>query len=66
MILFLITRKRWFNKEIKFNFMEDILPSDINVLIGVNGIGKTYTLKVLIDFLLEINIGIKEIRERKV
>jgi len=44
-------------KEIKFNFSEDILPSDINVLIGGNGIGKTYTLKILIEFLLEINNG---------
>lgn len=42
---------------INFKFNSKTLPYDINVLIGPNGIGKSYTLKVLVEYLLGINEG---------
>lgn len=35
--------------DLKFRFNSGVLPYDINVLIGKNGIGKSYTLKLLVD-----------------
>jgi len=52
-------------KKIQFNFSETLLPSDINVLIGANGVGKTYTIKVLTDYLLKVGIGDIKILENE-
>lgn len=40
-----------------FNFNSDILPYDINVLIGPNGVGKSYTLKSLVEYWLGVGSG---------
>lgn len=44
-------------RKIYFKFSKQLLPSDINVLIGANGVGKTYTIKILTDYLLKIGRG---------
>ncbi|USP08167.1 ATP-binding protein [Aeromonas dhakensis] len=46
--LFLHTRTGQ-QKEIPFQFESSLLPYDINVLIGPNGIGKSHTLKSLVS-----------------
>ncbi|OYQ77021.1 hypothetical protein B9T12_09705 [Wohlfahrtiimonas chitiniclastica] len=40
-----------------FKFNSDLLPYDINVLIGENGIGKSYTLKSLVEYWLGVDEG---------
>jgi len=52
-------------QSIKFNFFDNILPTDINVLIGSNGIGKSYTLKIITDYILKIGLGDIRDLERK-
>ncbi len=42
---------------IRFKFQTGILPSDINVLIGPNGIGKSYCLRTLVEYWLKIGLG---------
>lgn len=37
------------NKEIPFQFESSLLPYDINVLIGPNGIGKSHSLKTIVS-----------------
>ncbi len=44
---------------IYFKFNSDLLPYDINVLIGENGIGKSYTLKSLVEYWLGVERGSK-------
>lgn len=44
---------------IRFNFNSKLLPYDINVLIGENGIGKSYTLKSLVEYWLGVDRGSK-------
>ncbi|MGI2176116.1 AAA family ATPase [Shewanella ulleungensis] len=44
---------------IRFKFNSDLLPYDINVLIGENGIGKSYTLKSLVEYWLGVDRGSK-------
>ncbi|MBN4864790.1 MULTISPECIES: AAA family ATPase [Providencia] len=44
---------------IRFKFNSDLLPYDINVLIGENGIGKSYTLKSLVEYWLGVERGSK-------
>lgn len=44
---------------IHFKFNSDLLPYDINVLIGENGIGKSYTLKSLVEYWLGVEQGSK-------
>jgi ABC-type cobalamin/Fe3+-siderophores transport system ATPase subunit len=46
-------------KEISFHFNSSTLPYDINVLIGPNGVGKSYTLKKLVEFWLGVEAGDK-------
>lgn len=54
-------------QSIKFNFSDHILPTDINVLIGSNGIGKSYTLKIITDYILKIGLGdIKKLESSKI
>jgi ABC-type cobalamin/Fe3+-siderophores transport system ATPase subunit len=44
---------------IHFKFNSDLLPDDINILIGENGIGKSYTLKSLVEYWLGVDRGSK-------
>lgn len=44
---------------IQFKFNSKILPYDINVLIGENGIGKSHTLKSLVEYWLGVDRGSK-------
>lgn len=44
-------------KTIPFKFKSQVLPYDINVLIGPNGIGKSYCLKSLLEYWLRTGIG---------
>jgi ABC-type cobalamin/Fe3+-siderophores transport system ATPase subunit len=44
---------------IQFKFNSNLLPYDINVLIGENGIGKSYTLKTLVEYWLGVERGSK-------
>lgn len=46
---------------ISFNFNSEHLPYDINVLIGENGIGKSFTLKTLVEYWLGVDSGSKNI-----
>lgn len=43
--------------EIRFRFNSNTLPYDINVLIGPNGIGKSHTLKKLVDYWVGMDAG---------
>jgi ABC-type cobalamin/Fe3+-siderophores transport system ATPase subunit len=51
-------------QEIGFKFESGMLPYDINVLIGPNGIGKSYTLQSLIEYWLGVNSGSKTFLEK--
>lgn len=42
---------------VDFRFNSNILPYDINVLIGPNGVGKSYSLKSLVEYWLKIGKG---------
>lgn len=44
-----ITCKLGIKKEIPFYFQDSLLPYDINVLIGSNGVGKSYCLKRIVS-----------------
>ena len=44
---------------VSFKFNSEMLPYDINVLIGENGIGKSYTLKSLVEYWLGVGPGSK-------
>jgi len=46
---------------ISFHFNSEHLPYDINVLIGENGIGKSFTLKTLVEYWLGVDSGSKNI-----
>ncbi|MCH7376557.1 ATP-binding protein [Aeromonas sp. MR19] len=46
---------------ISFHFNSEHLPYDINVLIGENGIGKSFTLKTLVEYWLGVDSGSKKI-----
>jgi ABC-type cobalamin/Fe3+-siderophores transport system ATPase subunit len=48
------------SKPIPFRFESNLLPYDVNVLIGPNGIGKSYSLKALVEYWLKTGIGDKE------
>jgi ABC-type multidrug transport system ATPase subunit len=50
---------------ISFNFNSVNLPYDINVLIGSNGIGKSYTLKSLVEYWLGVESGDTRILEEQ-
>lgn len=41
---------------VKFNLNSELLPYDINVLIGPNGVGKSYFIKNLLSELLSLNL----------
>lgn len=54
-------------QSINFNFSDHILPTDINVLIGSNGIGKSYTLKIITDYILKIGLGdVQQLQESEI
>ncbi|RJF34359.1 ATP-binding protein [Pseudoalteromonas gelatinilytica] len=42
---------------LSFNFKTSLLPYDINVLIGPNGVGKSYCLKSLVEYWLGVESG---------
>lgn len=42
---------------VDFRFNSNILPYDINVLIGPNGVGKSFSLKSLVEYWLKIGRG---------
>jgi ABC-type cobalamin/Fe3+-siderophores transport system ATPase subunit len=46
---------------INFKLKSNILPHDINVLIGPNGIGKSYCLRTLVEYWLKIGLGDPEL-----
>lgn len=49
--------KKGVAEPLEFNFNSPILPYDINVLIGPNGVGKSYTLKSLVEYWLGVGSG---------
>jgi len=52
-------RKDGLVEPVSFKFNSVLLPYDINVLIGENGIGKSYTLKSLVEYWLGVDRGSK-------
>ncbi|EAQ66789.1 hypothetical protein MED121_12715 [Marinomonas sp. MED121] len=44
-------------KKVPFKFTSPLLPYEINVLIGPNGIGKSYSIKSLVEYWLKTGIG---------
>lgn len=52
-------RRDGLTEPIHFKFNSNLLPYDINVLIGENGIGKSYTLKTLVEYWLGVERGSK-------
>ncbi|MEZ8408618.1 AAA family ATPase [Vibrio splendidus] len=44
-------------RPVPFKFESPLLPYDINVLIGPNGIGKSYSIKSLVEYWLKTGIG---------
>ncbi|AVV33102.1 hypothetical protein C8233_04900 [Halomonas sp. SF2003] len=52
-------RKDGLIEPVCFKFNSDLLPYDINILIGENGIGKSYTLKSLVEYWLGVDRGSK-------
>lgn len=49
---------------IPFKFESLLLPYDINVIIGPNGIGKSHCLKSLVEYWLQIGMGEQRILEK--
>jgi ABC-type cobalamin/Fe3+-siderophores transport system ATPase subunit len=47
------------SKPIPFRFESNLLPYDVNVLIGPNGIGKSYCLRALVEYWLKTGMGDK-------
>lgn len=52
-------RKDGLIEPINFKFNSELLPYDINVLIGENGVGKSHTLKSLVEYWLGVGKGSK-------
>ncbi|BDM64365.1 hypothetical protein NFHSH190041_18170 [Shewanella sp. NFH-SH190041] len=55
-----ILTPEWESKSIPFRFESGLLPYDVNVLIGPNGIGKSYCLKALVEYWLKTGMGDKK------
>lgn len=58
-----IQRRGGGSQSIRFKFNSEILPYDINILIGSNGIGKSYCLKSLVEYWLGVDSGSKKYLE---
>ena len=58
----ILTKNGGINK-IPFKFESTLLPYDINVIIGPNGIGKSHCLKSLVEYWLQIGMGEQRILE---
>jgi AAA15 family ATPase/GTPase len=58
-VLNLIDRKQH-TLPLSFNFKTSLLPYDINVLIGSNGVGKSYCLKSLVEYWLGVASGARD------
>lgn len=52
----LVTKEQRVRK-VPFKFESSLLPYDINVLIGPNGIGKSYSIKSLVEYWLKTGMG---------
>jgi predicted ATPase len=52
-----LLRKNNSVQPINFAFNSEVLPYDINVLIGPNGVGKSYCLKTLVEYWLAVGVG---------
>ncbi|UER84416.1 ATP-binding protein [Enterobacter cloacae] len=59
----ILTKKGGVNK-IPFKFESNLLPYDINVIIGPNGIGKSHCLKSLVEYWLQIGMGEQRLLEK--
>ncbi|HHQ4308761.1 TPA: AAA family ATPase, partial [Serratia fonticola] len=59
----ILTKNGGVNK-IPFKFESTLLPYDINVIIGPNGIGKSHCLKSLVEYWLQIGMGEQRILEK--
>jgi len=57
-------RKDGSTEPLRFKFNSELLPYDINVLIGENGIGKSYTLKSLVEYWLGVGRGSKDVLDK--
>lgn len=44
-------------QSVDFSFNSKLLPYDVNVLIGPNGVGKSYSLKTLVEYWLGVGAG---------
>ena len=58
------------NYKYEFNFMDEVLPKRINILIGKNGSGKSQTLKVLSEYFIKqqetldtYNVKVKTVKD---
>lgn len=56
-----ILKRNKLTQPINFKFNSKILPYDINILIGPNGIGKSHCLKSLVEYWLGVESGNKEL-----
>lgn len=52
-----LLRKNASVQPVEFSFNSNILPYDVNVLIGPNGVGKSYCLKTLVEYWLGVGVG---------
>lgn len=50
---------------ISFRFNSEMLPYDINILIGPNGIGKSFALRSMVEYWLGVGAGSKPELEKK-
>lgn len=50
--------------DVRFLFNSKVLPYDVNVLIGPNGIGKSHCLQLLVEYWLKIGRGAKNELEK--
>ena len=52
-----LPRRNGSTQPIDFVFNSSLLPYDVNVLIGPNGVGKSYCLKTLVEYWLGVGAG---------
>lgn len=58
-----ILTQDWQTRTVPFRFESNLLPYDINILIGPNGIGKSFCLKSLVEYWLQIGMGDRDTLE---
>lgn len=52
-----LPRRNGSTQPVNFSFNSDLLPYDINILIGPNGVGKSHCLKTLVEYWLGVGSG---------